>query len=56
MMLVSKLPLENKQYLNFDDAFIAQQGMLYGEADGVGIACTHLSSLWPNYAGLHGSS
>ena len=55
MILVSKLPLSNKEYLNLD-AFFAQRGMLYGEVDGVQIGCTHLSSAIPlPYGGNYGS-
>ena len=46
LMLVSKQPIENKDYLHLD-SFVTQRGVLYGEIDGVQVACTHLSTPLP---------
>jgi len=50
-MMVSKKPIQNKKFLEFD-AYVEQHGGLYGEVDGVQIVCAHLATELPlEYAG-----
>lgn len=41
--MAAKFPIENKLFMEFDSS-IQQTGILYGEIEGVQIACTHFSS------------
>lgn len=54
LMMASKYPIENREYI-YLDAVVSARGVLYGEVQGVQIACTHLTTDLPSpeYAGDH---
>ena len=55
--MASKKLMTNKQPVEWEDNFLTYRSALYGEVDGVQVACTHMTSqtVGIDYEGEHGS-
>ena len=56
LIMVSKQEIKNKDYIEIEDSVVEQKGALYGEVDGIQIACGHIAAEAPiPYGGQHQS-
>ena len=55
--MASRKLMTNKQPIEWEDHFLTYRSALYGEVDGVQVACTHMTNrpIGVDYEGEHGS-